>query len=78
MIRYVGVDVGKAKCRAAIMNQKGIIEHEFFFENNQKGIQHLISLLTCDDQVVMESVRPDRVRCEATKVLPRKITRETI
>jgi hypothetical protein len=29
-------------------------------------------------KTVMESVRPDRVRCEATKVLPRKITRETI
>ena len=55
MIRYVGVDVGKAKCRAALMNQKGAIESEFFFENNTKGIQHLISMLTVDDQVVMES-----------------------
>jgi transposase len=37
------------------MNQKGIIDHEFFFENNIKGIQHLTSLLTCEDKVVMES-----------------------
>jgi len=36
MIRYVGVDVGKAKCRAALMDQKGVIEKEFFFENNHK------------------------------------------
>ncbi|MDR0460784.1 MAG: transposase [Nitrososphaerota archaeon] len=53
--RYVGVDVGKTRCRAAIMNQKGIIEREFFFENNTQGIQHLTSLLTCEDKVVMES-----------------------
>jgi transposase len=37
------------------MDQKGKIEREFFFENNPKGIQHLTSLLTCEDQVVMES-----------------------
>jgi len=55
MTRYVGIDVGKARCRAALMNQKGIIEQEFFFENNQKGIEHLTSQLTCDDKAVMES-----------------------
>ena len=55
MIRYVGVDVGKTRCRAALMNQQGNIEKEFFFENNQKGIQYLTSLLTSEDQVVMES-----------------------
>jgi len=55
MIRYVGVDVGKTRCRAALMNQQGNIEKEFFFENNQKGIQHLTSMLTSEDQVVMES-----------------------
>ena len=55
MIRYVGVDVGKDKCRAALMNQKGTIEQKFFFENNHKGIQHLTSMLTYEDQVVMES-----------------------
>jgi transposase len=37
------------------MNQKGTIEKEFFFENTPKGIQHLTSQLTCEDQVVMES-----------------------
>jgi transposase len=37
------------------MNQKGIIEKEFFFENTNRGIQHLTSLLTIEDKVVMES-----------------------
>ncbi|MDR0492871.1 MAG: IS110 family transposase [Nitrososphaerota archaeon] len=55
MMRYVGVDVGKTRCRAALMNQKGTIEQEFFFENNHKGIEHLTSLLTSEDKVVMES-----------------------
>jgi transposase len=55
MTRYVGVDVGKAKCRAALMNQSGKVESEFFFENNTRGIAHLTSMLTCEDQVVMES-----------------------
>jgi primosomal replication protein N len=47
------------------MNKQGTIEQEFFFENNPQGIEHLTTLLTSDDQVVMESVRPDRVQCEA-------------
>ena len=55
MIRYVGVDVGKAKCRAALMNQSGKVENEFFFENSTRGIEHLTSLLTSEDKVVMES-----------------------
>jgi transposase len=55
MIRYVGVDVGKAKCRAALMDQKRNIESEFFFENSKSGIEHLMSVLTCEDRVVMES-----------------------
>lgn len=30
-------------------------EHEFFFENNNKGIANLMSTLTVEDRVVMES-----------------------
>jgi transposase len=37
------------------MNKQGVIEREFFFENNHKGIEHLTSLLTSEDRVVMES-----------------------
>jgi hypothetical protein len=55
MMRYVGIDVGKAKCRAALMNHQGNIEKEFFFENNNKGIANLVSTLTVEDRVVMES-----------------------
>ena len=55
MTKYVGVDIGKAKCRAALINQNGDIEKEFFFENNTNGIQYLTSLLTSEDKVVMES-----------------------
>jgi len=42
-MRYVGLDVGKARCRAALMNQKGDIEGEFFFENNSNRISNLVS-----------------------------------
>ena len=55
MMRYVGIDVGKAKCRAALMNPNGTIESEFFFENNSKGIANLVSTLNIEDKVVMES-----------------------
>ena len=55
MMRYVGIDVGKARCRAALMNQKGDMESEFFFENNSRGISNLVSALTSEDKVVMES-----------------------
>jgi activator of 2-hydroxyglutaryl-CoA dehydratase len=54
-IRYVGVDVDKTRYRAALMNQQDNTEQEFFFENNQKDIQHLTTLLTSEDKVVMES-----------------------
>src|SRR4030067_74042 len=55
MMRYVGIDVGKAKCRAAFMNQDGAVESEFFFENSNKGILKLVSALNSEDKVVMES-----------------------
>jgi len=55
MMRYVGVDVGKTRCRAAIMDEKGSIEKEFFFENSNKGIANLLLTLNNKDRVVMES-----------------------
>src|SRR4030042_3137800 len=55
MMRYVGIDAGKTRCRAALMNQNGTIEKEFFFENNNTGIANLVSALTIEDKVVMES-----------------------
>jgi len=52
---YVGVDVGKSKCRAAMMSQEGKITEEFDFKNDSEGISRLASMLTVDDRVVMES-----------------------
>jgi transposase len=52
---YAGVDVGKSKCRAAVMNQEGRITTEFSFDNDSEGISRLASMLTMDDRVVMES-----------------------
>ena len=57
-MNYVGVDVGKRKCRAAIMNAEGRILKELDFSNNRKEIAVLASMLTMDDQVVMESTGP--------------------
>jgi len=54
-VRYVGLDVGKWKCRAAIMNQKGQILDEFWFTNNHDGIESLTEKLSIQDRVVMES-----------------------
>jgi len=34
---YVGVDVGKSKCRAAMMSQEGKITEEFDFKNDSEG-----------------------------------------
>jgi len=51
----VGIDVGKQRCRAVMMDQKGFIIEEFTFTNNHQGIESIASKLTMDDRVVMES-----------------------
>ncbi|MDG7042141.1 MAG: transposase [Nitrososphaerota archaeon] len=55
---YVGIDVGKDKCRTAIMDHEGHITDEFDFSNDHEGIAHLCSVLTMDDRAVMESTGP--------------------
>jgi len=54
-MRYVGIDVGKQRCRAAVMDREGSVIDEFTFTNNCQGIEDLASKLTMDDRVVMES-----------------------
>jgi transposase len=54
-MRYVGVDIGKWKCRAAVMDPEGSIIEEFTFPNDAEGIHDLASRLTTEDRVVMES-----------------------
>ena len=57
-MKYVGIDVGKTRCRAALMNPEGHIVDEFNFSNDHEGISRLSSTLTMDDRVVMESTGP--------------------
>jgi predicted NBD/HSP70 family sugar kinase len=45
-MRYVGVDIGKWKCRAAVMDPEGSIVEEFTFPNDAEGILSLASRLT--------------------------------
>jgi transposase len=54
-MKYVGIDVGKQKCAVAVMDSEGRISDEFSFLNNNEGIGNLISRLSMDDEVVMES-----------------------
>jgi len=54
-MRYVGVDICKWKCRAAVMDGDGSIIEEFTFPNDAEGIHDLASRLTTEDRVVMES-----------------------
>ena len=54
-VRYVGIDIGKWKCRAAIMNPDGVVVDEFTFPNDGEGILSLASRFTTEDRGVMES-----------------------
>jgi len=54
-VRYVGVDIGKWKCNAAVMDPEGVIVDEFTFPNDHADLEELASRLTPEDRVVMES-----------------------
>ncbi len=54
-MRFIGLDIDKWKCKAAIIDQQSIILDEFTFTNNHQGIEGFASKLTLDDRVVMES-----------------------
>jgi len=49
------VDVGKRKCRAAIVDEDGVLIKEFSFVNDFSGIEGFVRELSDDDAVVMES-----------------------
>lgn len=55
MQRYIGLDVSKRKCRACIMDYEGFVLDEFNFENSNDGIDDLLTKLSIDDKIVMES-----------------------
>jgi len=63
MTRYVGIDVGKHRCRAALMDQKGEIVDEFLFQNSNEGISQLESMLTQEDRV-RNSYRKIYIKCD--------------
>jgi len=55
-MRYIGVDVGKKRCQACIMDEQGVVLDEFPFENNRVGIGRLLERVpdrTC--KAVLES-----------------------
>lgn len=41
-MRYIGVDVGKRRCQACIMDEEGSVMDEFPFENTRDGIRRLL------------------------------------
>ena len=43
-MRYIGVDVGKSRCQACIMDKDGGILDEFPFINDGEGIKRLLDL----------------------------------
>ena len=52
-MKYIGVDVGKKRCQACIMDEDGEILDEFPFTNNGEGIK---SLLECVSDVQCKAV----------------------
>jgi transposase len=52
---YVGIDVGKHRCRVAMMDKEGHLVNEFSFSNDSDGILDLSSTLSIDNRVIMES-----------------------
>ncbi len=54
-MKYVGIDVGKTRCRVSMMDEHGAVVDEFGFDNDHEGISSLAATLTMDDRVVMES-----------------------
>jgi len=54
-VGYVGVDIGKRKCRAAVVDEDGVLIKEFSFVNDFSGIEGFVRMLSEGDSVVMES-----------------------
>ena len=41
-MRYIGVDVGKRRCQACVMDEEGRVVDEFPFSNTGEGIKRLL------------------------------------
>lgn len=53
-LRYVGIDISKRKCRAAIVDEDGVLIKEFSFFNDFSGIECFVRELSDGDSVVMD------------------------
>ncbi|MEM3618311.1 MAG: hypothetical protein QXK47_04475 [Candidatus Bathyarchaeia archaeon] len=51
----MGVDLSKRRCRAAFVDEDGVLVDEFSFSNDVEGIGWFVSGLSEGDCVVMES-----------------------
>jgi hypothetical protein len=45
---YVGIDIHKRFCQAALMDEQGLILEELKFENNLEGVHSLVNLARCE------------------------------
>ena len=58
MAVYVGIDVHKKYCQAALMSEQGQITHELRFDNNAEGTTTLIDLAKSVDPHIKAVVEP--------------------
>jgi transposase len=58
MAVYVGIDVHKHFCQAALMNDRGIILRELKFDNTLEGASSLVNLARSIDPHVKAVVEP--------------------
>src|SRR3972149_7575040 len=58
MSSYVGIDVHKHFCQAALMDEKGILLHEFRFDNTQEGPHNPVNLAKSINPHVKAAVEP--------------------
>jgi transposase len=58
MAVYVGIDVHKHYCQAALMNDNGQVTHELRFDNTTKGAPNLVDLAKSVDSHIKAVVEP--------------------
>ena len=63
MAVYVGIDVHKNYCQAALMREHGQTLREFRFDNTQEGATSLVTLARSVDPQVKAVVEPSAEHC---------------
>ena len=56
-MRYIGVDVGKRRCRACVMDEEGSVVDEFPFTNDAGSIETLLGRLPTAAAALWSSLR---------------------